>query len=83
MAGLWKEGRYVVLTRDSEGEVKDIHDRMPVIVSGDRAQQWLNEGELSESPELNRTAVSPRINRIENDDPGCIEPRAQAEFEFD
>ena len=83
MAGLWKEGRFVVLTRDSDGEVEDIHDRMPVILSGDGALQWLSEGELSEPPELIRTAVSTRINRIENDDPGCIEPLAQAAFEFD
>lgn len=83
MAGLWKEGRYVVLTRQSDGVVEEIHDRMPVIMSGDQAQQWLKEGTLARSPELTRTAVSARINRIENDDPGCIEPRAQAAFEFD
>jgi putative SOS response-associated peptidase YedK len=83
MAGLWKEGRYVVLTQDSDGEVEDIHDRMPVILSGERARAWLIEGGLSESPPLIRTAVSPRINRIENDDPRCIEPLPQAAFEFD
>jgi putative SOS response-associated peptidase YedK len=83
MAGLWKEGRYVVLTRDSDGTVEEIHDRMPVILSGDGARQWLNEGELGQPPELIRTAVSRRINRTENDDPGCIEPLAQAAFDFD
>ena len=83
MAGLWRDGRYVVLTQDSAGEVEDIHDRMPVVLSGERAQQWLNEGELSEPPHLTRTAVSARINRIENDDPRCLEPLAQAAFEFD
>jgi len=83
MAGLWKEGRYVVLTQDSAGEVEDIHDRMPVVLSGERARQWLNAGELSESPRLTRTAVSTKINRIENDDAGCIQPLAQAAFEFD
>ncbi|MBT8454013.1 MAG: SOS response-associated peptidase [Deltaproteobacteria bacterium] len=83
MAGLWNDGRYVVLTRDSGGSVEDIHDRMPVILSRDGARQWLNQGELGEPPELLRTAVSERINRIENDDPGCIEPRSQAAFDFD
>lgn len=83
MAGLWKAGRYVVLTRDSAGEVEDIHNRMPVILSRERARQWLTEGELSESPPLTRTAVSAKINRIENDDPSCIEPLAQGTFEFD
>ncbi len=83
MAGLWKEGRYVVLTRDSAGEVEEIHNRMPVILSRERAQHWLHAGELSDAPELTRTAVSARINRIENDDPDCTEPVAQAAFEFD
>jgi putative SOS response-associated peptidase YedK len=83
MAGLWKGGRYVVLTRDSTGEVEEIHGRMPVILTGERAQRWLNEGELSEPPRLTRTAVSSRINGIENDDAACIEPLAQAAFEFD
>ena len=83
MAGLWKEGRYVVLTRASDGSVEDIHDRMPVILSGDGARQWLNEGELGQPPELIRTAVSTRINGIENDAAECIEPRAQAAFDFD
>ena len=83
MAGLWQDGCYVVLTRTASGEVSDIHDRMPVILDGDDARQWLNEGELAEPPELSRTAVSPRINRIENDDPGCLEPLPQAAFDFD
>ncbi len=83
MAGLWKAGRYVVLTRDSAGEVEDIHNRMPVILSRERAQHWLHAGELSDAPELTRTAVSTRINRIENDDPDCMEPVAQAAFEFE
>ncbi len=83
MAGLWQEGRYVVLTRAATGEVREIHDRMPVILSGDDARQWLNEGELAAPPELSRTGVSPRINRIENDDPGCLEPLPQSAFDFD
>ena len=83
MAGLWQDGRYVVLTRDSSAEVAEIHDRMPLVLSGDDARQWLAEGKLAEPPKLARTAVSPRINRIKNDDPSCIEPIPQAAFDFD
>lgn len=83
MAGLWQDGRYVVLTRDSGGEVAEIHDRMPVLLDGDDARQWLNEGELAAPPALARTAVSPRINRIEHDDPTCIEPLPQEAFDFE
>jgi len=83
MAGLWQDGRYVVLTRESEGVVSEIHDRMPVLLAGAAARQWLTQGELGEPPDLARTAVSPRINRIDNDDPGCLDPVPQATFNFD
>lgn len=83
MAGVCEEGRYVVLTRDSEGEVAEIHDRMPVLLEPDDARRWLAEGEIGEAPELVRTAVSTRVNRIENDDAGCVEPVKQGAFDFD
>ena len=83
MAGLWQDGRYVVLTRDSEGAVADIHDRMPVLLEGADAQQWLTQGTLADPPNLTRTAVSPRINRTENDDPSCLAPVPQSTFNFD
>jgi len=83
MAGLWQDDRYVVLTRDSDGEVAEVHDRMPVLLDGDDAHQWLSKGELASPPELVRTAVSPRVNRIENDDPTCIDPVPQESFDFD
>jgi len=82
MAGLCEEGRYVVLTRDSDGEVADIHDRMPVVLEPEDARRWLDEGTIGDPPELTRTAVSTRVNRIENDDPECIEPVSQESFEF-
>jgi len=82
MAGLWRDGRYVVLTRRSEGAAAELHDRMPVILRDDDARHWLVEGQLAEPPTLTGTAVSRRINRIENDDPTCIEPVAQSEFDF-
>jgi len=83
MAGLWQDGRYVILTRDSDGEVAEIHDRMPVLLEGADARQWLAKGELAEPPDLTRTAVSPRINRTENDDPTCLDPLPQTTFNFD
>ena len=83
MAGLWQDGRYVVLTRDSGGEVAEIHDRMPVLLDGDDARQWLSKGELAAPPALARTAVSSRINGIEHDDPTCIEPFPQEAFDFE
>ena len=83
MAGLWQNDQYVVLTRDSAGTVTEIHDRMPVLLEGADAQQWLSDGKLAPPPDLVRTAVSPRINRAENDDPACLTPLPQTTFNFD
>lgn len=83
MAGLWEGGRYVILTEDSQGEVVNIHDRMPVLLSREHAQQWLDHGEIQSDTALGRTAVSPRINRTENDDPSCLTEAAQSAFGFD
>ncbi|MBW1832322.1 MAG: SOS response-associated peptidase family protein, partial [Deltaproteobacteria bacterium] len=83
MAGLWQDGHYVVLTRASQGVVSEIHHRMPVLLAGSAARQWLAQGELGEPPQLTRTAVSPRINRTDNDDPACLDPVPQTAFNFD
>jgi len=82
MAGLRREGRYVVLTRNAEGSVSDIHDRMPVLLAPDDVRPWLDEGKLGKPPALARTAVSPRVNRIENDDPECLDEVTQESFGF-
>ena len=82
MAGLWQDGHYVVLTRESVGEVSEVHERMPVLLEGAGAREWLRKGKLGEPPDLVRIAVSSRINRIENDDPGCLEPVPQSSFDF-
>jgi len=83
MAGLRQDDRYVILTCPSQGEVADIHDRMPVLLGGAAAREWLTKGELSSPPDLARTAVSPRINQTKNDDPACLTPLPQSTFSFD
>jgi putative SOS response-associated peptidase YedK len=84
MAGLWQDGRYVVLTRDATRGVAEIHDRMPVLLDAPGGRRWLSEGRLAEDPpDLTRFPVSPRINRTDNEDPGCLEPLPQAAFDFD
>jgi putative SOS response-associated peptidase YedK len=83
MAGMCEEGRYVVLTRDSEGEVTEIHDRMPVLLEPADARRWLAKGELGKAPRVTKAAVSPRVNRIEHDDAACIDPVPQGSLDFD
>lgn len=82
MAGLRRDGRYVVLTRDASGEVADIHDRMPVILEAEQARHWLDEGVLGEPPSLRRIPVSTRVNRIDHDDPECLQEVSQQSFKF-
>lgn len=83
MAGLCEQGRYVILTRESEGDVADIHDRMPVVLTPEDARLWLDDGAIAEAPPLTRVAVSIRVNRIDRDDPACLEEVEQDSFNFD
>lgn len=83
MAGLIEEDRYVVVTEESDAQVAEIHDRMPVQLEPEAAIRWLKEGELGPRRPLERTAVSRHVNRIDHDDPQCIEPTRQTKLPFD
>jgi putative SOS response-associated peptidase YedK len=76
-----------LITTEPNDLVRRIHDRMPVILSRSDAEVWLDprvtEPErlaplLRPYPaaEMKGTPVSPRVNSVMNDDPGCIEPVA-------
>jgi putative SOS response-associated peptidase YedK len=93
MAGLWErwtspDGEIVetftIVTKASEDRVKDIHDRMPAILSREHQQEWLDPGRheamslrgllAMPSPPLVATPVGTRVNKPEYDAPDCIEP---------
>ncbi len=40
IAGLYNEGTFCLLTKDADGVVSSIHDRMPVLVPQDRYGDW-------------------------------------------
>ena len=46
MAGLYRDGKdgreFVVITKDPVGQVKSIHDRMPVMLRTDQLEDWLS-----------------------------------------
>lgn len=93
MAGLWDrwmspDGEIVetftIVTKPSEERVKDIHDRMPAILSKENQNEWLAPG-LREpsslrgllanpSPSLVATPVGTKVNKADYDAPDCIEP---------
>lgn len=71
-----------ILTTDAAESLKDIHHRMPVVLKPQYQDRWLhpdmNTGQLKQLlsdgrvSEFQRRPVSRRVNRVQNDDPGCI-----------
>jgi len=76
-----------ILTRDADAVVRAIHERMPVLLPPAAYAAWLDPeplepdaleallGRPRQDP-LHLTPVSTRVNRVEFDDAGCLEPRA-------
>ena len=93
-AGLWDRWRNpqgetiescTILTTTPNSLLADIHDRMPVILSPDNYDLWLdpafrNTSSVSEmlrpfDPSLmRRYPVSTRVNQAQNDDADCAQP---------
>jgi putative SOS response-associated peptidase YedK len=83
-AGLYDEPRegppvFTVLTTNANSTVASVHDRMPVILSPDKADAWLEAPSaelLAPAPPsaLTGTEVSRRVNSVANDDPSCLAP---------
>lgn len=85
-AGIWEEYEndkgelnhtFLILTTEPNGLVKDIHDRMPVILKKEDEKKWLDsyssERELLDmlqpyqSSEMISYTVSPLVNSVSND----------------
>jgi putative SOS response-associated peptidase YedK len=93
LAGLWEFWRagpdappvhtFTILTTTPSRDVEHLHDRMPVIVSGDDRERWLDPASktddlaalLRPAPEgtLRAHAVSTAVNRPSYDGPELIE----------
>ncbi len=93
-AGLWDRWRSskgdviescTILTTTPNSLLTDIHDRMPVILTPDDYNLWLDpafrdEGSLSamlrpfDAPLMRGYPVSTRVNRVLNDDADCAKP---------
>lgn len=77
--GAWKK-TFTVITTDPNEVVREVHDRMPALISLEHADAWL----IGEHPaELLRPApahaliaspASPRVNSARFDDPGLLDP---------
>lgn len=97
LAGLWEtwttpDGTaletFAIVTRDAAGFVKDIHDRMPVVLSGRWVDSWLDpeaeptqlvhglEAVSADVTALEAVPVGTGVNSPAHDAPDCIEPLA-------
>ena len=93
LAGLWETyhdpsggeiDTAAIVTTDANGTLSGVHDRMPVILSPDDIEAWLDvRDERADVMRLVRPCpddwldvvpVSSRVNKVENDDPGLLEP---------
>jgi putative SOS response-associated peptidase YedK len=86
-AALWERDACSLITTEPNAVMRDIHDRMPLIVPKDRYGEWLSGGEaLLTHPaeiELQARAVSLAVNTAANDSPRLIEPVELARGLFD
>lgn len=82
MAGLVDGGRFAVMTTSASEPVREIHDRMPVMVPHAHAIEWLDKGKLTTGVPLTKRQVSTRVNRVEHDDAQCVAPADQQAFDF-
>jgi putative SOS response-associated peptidase YedK len=92
-AGLWDQWRTpegqildscTILTTDTNDALRDLHDRMPVILDPKDHDLWLDletvpwelESLLRPYPpeRIAFFPVSTRVNWVDNDDPECVEP---------
>ena len=95
MAGLWESWRdksdedaekletFTILTTSSNSLTQDVHDRMPVILSPNDYDRWLDpeitDGdslrymfEPFDPQDMQLDAVSDRVNSVKNDDEMCV-----------
>lgn len=102
LAGLWEEWTppdggesvtsYTILTTEPNTLIADLHNRMPVIVSPQRFDDWIGSGPLTAHaaetlllpfpPEgMEAVPVTTLVNSPAYDDPRCLEPvRSQADL---
>jgi len=100
MAGLWAEWRArdalfaepliscTIVTTEANAAVRELHDRMPVILPPERETRWLDptlNGDTAallallapiDALALTTHPVSRRVNSVKNDDPSLLEPDA-------
>lgn len=91
-AGLYEETRdgpptFTVLTTGANASVAPVHDRMPVVLSPEKAAAWLEAPSaelLAPAPPgaLLASEASKRVNSVANDDPSCLERDSKEQLDL-
>ena len=89
LCSFWGEGdnlkkTYTIITTEANDFLKKYHDRMPVILSPDEEERWLDpstdSGELQKlldpfpADRMDAYEVSTIVNKPINDTPECVKP---------
>lgn len=88
LAGLWENWKdpasgewirtFTIITTDANALVRELHDRMPVVIGPDDRDLWLNGSDPQEllksypSELMTMWPVSTRLNSPKNDDPSLL-----------
>jgi putative SOS response-associated peptidase YedK len=90
-AGLWESWTSpeesiescTIITTEATGNIREIHTRMPVTLTGEQITQWVDRdiqdpvklhNLLTPTAKLNYYPVAKTVNNPRNDTPECIEP---------
>lgn len=84
LGGLWSKGpagvTFTILTKDADGEIKNLHHRSPVIIGQNHVAQWFGK-DLDQAVQLVRQssasaltyhAVGSEVGKVANDDENLI-----------
>ena len=83
-AALWERDTCSLITTDAIGVVREIHDRMPVILAKQHYAAWLaGAPDVPPNAALECHPVSMAVNTAANDSPRLIEPVELARGLFD
>ena len=87
LAAVWENDSFSLITTEPNATLRNIHDRMPVIIAPGDYAAWLagEEGLLHPAPDaaLKAHPVSLAVNTAANDSPRLIEPVVLARGLFD
>ena len=87
LAAIWENDSFSLITTQPNAALRNIHDRMPVIIARDDYAAWLagEDGLLQPAPDdaLKVHAVGMAVNRAANDAPQLIQPVELARGLFD